>query len=32
MIIEDQMPYGSAAFRSRGNKVLLALEKIDGKL
>ncbi len=28
IIIEDQMPYGSAGFCSRGNKVLKALEKI----
>ncbi|MDN5203743.1 hypothetical protein QQ008_20300 [Fulvivirgaceae bacterium BMA10] len=29
IIIEDQMPYGSAGFISRGKKVLRALEKID---
>lgn len=28
MVIEDQMPYGSAAFRSRGRKVLRALGKM----
>lgn len=28
IIIEDQMPYGSAGFKSRGNKTLKALQKI----
>jgi hypothetical protein len=28
IIIEDQMPYASAGFKSRGNKTLKALEKI----
>ena len=28
MLIEDQMPYASAAFRARGSKVLRELEKI----
>ena len=31
ILIEDQMPYGSAAFRSRGSKILKALEKIVSK-
>ncbi len=31
ILIEDQMPYSSAAFRSRGSKVLRALEKIVSK-
>lgn len=28
LIIEDQMPYGSAGFRSRGKKTLIALSKL----
>jgi hypothetical protein len=28
IIIEDQMPYASAGFQSRGKKTLKALEKI----
>jgi hypothetical protein len=29
LLIEEQLPHGSAGFRSRGNKVLKALEKIN---
>ncbi|MEQ9591302.1 MAG: hypothetical protein RLN86_01825 [Cyclobacteriaceae bacterium] len=29
-IIEDQMPYGSAGFRSRGSKILKQMEKTGG--
>lgn len=29
LLIEEQLPHGSTGFKNRGNKVLLALEKID---
>ena len=30
VLIEDQLPYGSAGFKSRGKKILLKLEKLEG--
>jgi hypothetical protein len=30
MSIEDQLPYGSAGFKSRGRRILKSLEKISG--
>ncbi|MGK7395899.1 MAG: hypothetical protein ACNS62_15070 [Candidatus Cyclobacteriaceae bacterium M3_2C_046] len=32
LIIEDQMPYGSAGFKSRGNKILKKLRQLNPKV